>query len=237
MSDTKFAQNGSIATNKPPSQMTKKLKPGQHMGLAQLADILSIITAEPMTAKQVSDVHPCSLPRLRGLLRMMSEMCIAHVCGWQAGQKGPAAAIYAGGDGQDAPLPDGYIGSFSRRSIKRIRPNALMILFCSIVRAFREGGTATEIAAMSGAHIRKVTDLAKYMWQIGLIYIEAWDRAVDGPHVRVWKLGRKRDAKRPRPVTQAERNAKRIAGQKAKQEQTAVLAALRGSRVAEGCPA
>lgn len=211
--------------------MTQKRKPGQHMGVRDLADILKLITIEPMTAMQASSRHCLRVTHMRRTLKYFVQGGIAHVCGWDCSKKGTPAAIFKAGPGVNVPQPLPRTGQPSKTGWgrgQRIRPTVGAVAFCSIVKVLEEGATCAELVEQTGCHEGTVRPLLRHMKRAGLIHVCAWDAPSSGYPAQVFAMGQRRDALRPKRMTEKERSLKYYHERKARERQLTVMSALAG---------
>lgn len=216
--------------------MTIKAKLGQHMSLRDLADILAIITKEPMTARMVSCKHKLGLTHMRRVLRNFVSMGIARVVGWDTGIRGTPPAVFAGGAGESLPPPltkDGVPPKTAWGTGSRVRPNAQTVLFCEFVKALAAGGTIAELAEQTGCCAGTAARLANHMRSLGLARVCAWDAPESGYAARVFKLGSGRDATRPKAMCKREKSLRQYHARKARELQVGMIQTVSGAIRAE----
>lgn len=216
--------------------MNQKAKRGQHLSVCDLADILKLITASPMTARQVFEQHKTGLVVLRRLLRCMVQLDVAHVSGWDHSIRGTPAAIFAGGSGENVEPPLNRDGSATKTPWAkgaRIRPSANMIMFGALVRALDEGATVAELVERVGCNPATAARFVNHMRRLGLAHIGAWHQSWTGYPSRVFMLGAGRDVRRPKPLDAREKSLRNYHARQAKAKQAAINSALFATELRE----
>jgi len=216
--------------------MTQKAKVGQHMSVCDLADILKLIGKEPMTARQASCLHKLGLTHMRKVLRHFVQMGLARVVGWDVAIRGTPPAIFAAGGGESVPAPmtkEGEVPKTAWGRGGRTRANANTVLFCEIVKALDGGATIADVVERSGCSPSTAGKLINHMHQQGLVHVCAWDAPVSGYPVRVFAMGARRDAPRPKAMTKREKSLRQYYARKAKTQQAAMLHVLAGPTQAQ----
>lgn len=216
--------------------MTQKATVGQHMSVCDLADILKLITVAPMTASQVAEQHKCTVIVLRRILRCMVQMGVAHVSGWDRSIRGTPAAIFAGGEGENAPPPTKASGEQMATPWGkgvRARPSVNLVLFASLIHGLDEGGTIAELTERSGCNPATTTKFVNHARRLGLAYVGAWHHNWTGYPARVFMLGSRRDVPRPKAMTLQEKSLRQYHARKAKEKQQAINSALFAQPMAE----
>jgi hypothetical protein len=210
-------------------KQVEKAKVGQHMGLTDLLDIFKIITAKPMTAKEIASLHKCRLQILRRTLRSMVQLNIARIVGWDLSIRGTPSAIFAAGCGDSVAPPIGRNGKVSTiswaKNIK-IKPTANMVLFASMIRALEIGATVAELTEQSGCNPTTANRFLNHARRIRVAYIESWLKNPSGYPARVFMLGEKRDAPRPKAMTPKEKSLRQYYARKERKHQQAMNAAF-----------
>lgn len=106
-----------------------------------------------------------------------------------------------------------------------IKINALM--FGQLVELMLDGVySCQELADRTGAHYVTVLNYTRAMHRAGALHICAWEADTRGRHlIKIYRVGRGPDAKRPKRKTSAERQA----AVRVKRKQREMLAALSGA--------
>ena len=106
------------------------------------------------------------------------------------------------------------------------KPTANLILFASLINAMDEGGTIAELAERTGCNATTATKFANHMHRLGLAHVGAWHNNWTGYPARVFMLGNRRDAARPKAMTQREKSLRQYHARKSKERQVSINAAL-----------
>lgn len=84
-----------------------------------IAKFLSALLIAPMTSKQISDYTGIHYETIRGLMSVLREENVVHVCEWKADTIGRyQTAIYSLGSGTDAEKPKPQNGSLRQKKSK-----------------------------------------------------------------------------------------------------------------------
>ncbi len=211
------------------AKQVEKAKVGQHMSVTDLLDIFKLITVKPMTAKELASVHKCGLPILRRTLRSMVQLNVARISGWDDSIRGTPSAIFAAGCGDSVPPPVSKHGKCATTSWAKnikIRPTVNMVLFASMIRALEVGATVAELTEQSGCNPRTANRFLNHARRIRVAYIESWLKNPTGYPARVFMLGEKRDAPRPKAMTPKEKGLRQYYAKKERKQLQAMNAAF-----------
>lgn len=212
--------------------MTAKRKVGQHLGMRDYATILAAVARIPSSAARLASHQSASVLSLRRILGMFHALGLVHIHGFVNESRGTPSAVYAAGPGVDAVMPptrDGLPSKALKAVSRRVPLRSNVIAFASVVRALEQGLTIREMVDETGQNDGALRRLVRYMHEAGMVHICEWQRSSTGYPAAVYRLGRRVDARYPRPMTVQERSARSWAGRKARLEIMRVGHALAGS--------
>lgn len=110
------------------------------------------------------------------------------------------------GAGPDAPHPGLHRGGAAKArgcNLRRFRADARA--FCDILHALVDGHTVLSLVDISGLDRMTTYRLIDYMKALKLIHVFDWERRFSGggEPMKMYKLGRRRDAPKPPPMGHA----------------------------------
>lgn len=74
-----------------------------------------------------------------------------------------------------------------------------------VVMAFLDGATCYEAAQASGVDYNTVRRYVRSWHQLGVVYIDRWQKALDGTTTAVYQIGKEEDTPRPAAMTRSQR--------------------------------
>lgn len=183
------------------------------LGWHGYARILRALQQRPMTIAELRIECGLGGTGAAEIMRRMKAVGLVHIAGWRQaspGTKGRLPAIWGAGDAEDCPYPGAKRPVLPERH-RSIRSE--LLAFATILRACESPATVAEIAEQTGCDKGTVTALMRYCRSIGLVYVAGWLpwKLGGGTPTRLYALGNRRDAPRPRAVASETRSAKRYA--------------------------
>lgn len=154
----------------------------------------------PMTMAEIADRCLVAVSTLSGgayLLTLHKTLKLIHISGWVRNPRGPASAIYAIGEGDDAPKV--------RQSLEESNSPGLK----AIVDAIERLGpmTGKEVAQFSGVSYTTIKGRG-YMQVLkkqGKVHISGWRRQRSANMAPIYSAGAGEDCPKPEPYRRAER--------------------------------
>ena len=162
-----------------------------------------IMAALPGTTSELAVALDMQRDNVLDILRRLHGHKLLRIEGWRPPMTGGnTCEVWGIGPGPDAPIPAG----------RRLRPRAPCSFrtgtfnFVLLWRALEDGHTVRSLWELLGLH-----RVAIYAWlgdakKLGLVHISGWEQQPQGPAVRIYKLGNKRDATYPKPAGKVEAN-------------------------------
>lgn len=186
---------------------------------------LNIIACLPATTSDAARAAGLKRENALDIMRRLHVHGLIRVINWQSPVAGGnICEVWALGPGADCPLPRGR----SLRPRKRTSFRSGVYQFVQLWRALEDGMTVRSMNELLGLHKVAIYEWTKQAKRLKLVHICGWERQAQGPAIRIYKLGNKRDADYPPPVGKSEVNRRHWAKRTARLRQSAMLSASAG---------
>lgn len=178
-----------------------KRPPKARIGLAGYASLLAALKAEPGTIAQLQDRLQWGKDTLYKLVPALHSRGLLHIVGWHERPHASMVAVYAYGQGQDAPVPakrsNGRPGFGRVLAPEKIPAEALA--FSIVIRELAEPSTSRDLTELSGVHRATLSKILAVLRRHGMARIVAWTPrdTCGGKYIASWQLGRGADAAYP----------------------------------------
>lgn len=184
-----------------------------------------IVAAMPGTTSDVASAAELKRDNALDIMRRLHVHGLIRVLNWQAPiAGGNICEVWGLGPGADCPLPIGR----RLRPRKRTPFRSGAYQFVQLWRALEDGMTVRDLNELLGLHKVAIYEWMKQAKKLKLVHVGGWERQSQGPAIRIYKLGNKRDADYPAPVGKVEVNRRHWAKRTARLRQSVMLSASAG---------
>lgn len=182
----------------------------------------NIIASLPATTSDAAAAAGLKRDNALDIMRRMHEHGLIRICNWQQPIKGGnLCEVWALGPGVDFPLPLGR--RLRPRTRRPFRPGVYQ--FVQLWRALEDGMTVRSLNELLGLHKVAIYEWMAHAKRLKLVHIGGWERQAQGPAIRIYRLGHKRDADYPAPIGKSEVNRKHWAKRTERLRQEAMISA------------
>ena len=189
------------------------------IGLPGYVRILAALRDKPMSHVEAQDGLKLRHNTAHRLLNGMYALGLLRIAGWLVEPDRPTAPRFGLGPGADEPAPllrpDGRPVTRAKMPLK-VRPGSELVAFKSLLQGLESPATALELADATGLSIVTVRRTLAAMTEHRLAHIALWTPrpgCAGGPPQPNYQAGAGNNARRPIPLTNAERNRALVARQ------------------------
>lgn len=193
------------------------------LGWCGYATMYRMLLDEPTTAMDMAERMGVSKQTVCRVLDRFCDVGFAHRCAWVSPRyRSKEVALYAAGEGQDAPHPAHHKGR------ARLRHNALpeVVAMTRILVLLRAPIARSDLVEQSGCSAVNLRRLLNHCRDIGLVRIAAWDKTNPGKPAAMFCIGEGQDAPRPQPKSRSQINREQRLGRLAKERQLTLIRAI-----------
>lgn len=184
-----------------------------------------LVAALPATTSDAAKAAGLKRDNALDIMRRLQAHSLIRVINWQTPLAGGnICEIWALGPGADCPIPRGR--SLRPRKCTPFRPGVYQ--FVQLWRALEDGMSVRSLNELLGLHRVALYEWLNQAKRLKLVHIGGWERQAQGPAIRIYKLGNKRDADYPPPIGKTEVNRRHWAKRTARLRQSAMLSASAG---------
>jgi len=199
-------------------------------GFKGYALILRILLDNPMTLPELTKTLDTDPSGLRTMFAQFRARRLVHVHSWVKDAQGRTfVARWAPFDGPDAPIPNTKRGKPGReRPTPSKRNRTELTAFCTMLDCLQEPCTYHMLVEQTGVTYGVINRCIRFMRELRLVHIGAWDRTLARAPTAMFKLGDKRNADRPKPETREQSIQKWNEIKRVKRESARMMKALAG---------
>jgi hypothetical protein len=203
ISDAEVASAAEVSRHlHPPAVVSDAPEMRFRRGTHGYATILRHLKDAPSTARQISVRARTTYTNAYRVLRQLHYHGLVHVAFWlRTSTKGPCAAVFAVGAGEDAAPPPGLRDNSLPASSWSTEPPPVHVEMLTFVAAWREletPQTSLSLHESVGGNRGVMRRLLCHLRKLRLIYIAEWDATRSGPPMEAYARGSKPDARRPK---------------------------------------